>query len=163
VPTYPKPKGHHTVTPCFFVPRAREVLAFLEKAFGARVVERSDGVGGAIAHCEVRIGDAAVLFADVRPGWDAMPLSANLYVRSAKDVDATYERAIRAGAVSRAEPADQFFGMRTATVRDVGGNEWSVCAVIERLTRAQKRRRSAAGESPAVSQPRRKRAGRAKG
>jgi PhnB protein len=162
VPTYPKPKGHHTVTPCFFVSRARDVLVFLEEAFGAEVVQRSDGAGGVIAHCEVRIGDAAVLFGDVRPGWAAMPLSANLYVRAAKDVDATYERALRAGAASRAEPADQFFGMRTATVRDVGGNEWSICAVIERLSPAQKRRRSAAGESPAVSESRRKRAKRAK-
>jgi PhnB protein len=153
VPVLPRPEGHHTVTPCFFVPEARRVLEFLEKAFGAKVVERSNGAGGKIAHCEVRIGDSSVLFGDTRPGWDAMPLSANLYVDGAKDVDATYARALRAGATSRAEPKDQFFGMRTATVRDVGGNEWSVCAVIESLSFKEKHRRAAA-EEPAAAPPR---------
>ena len=44
-----------------------------------------------------------------------------LYVQ---DADASYWRALNAGAAGVHEPADQPYGDRTAAVRDVFGNVW---------------------------------------
>jgi uncharacterized glyoxalase superfamily protein PhnB len=52
-----------------------------------------------------------------------MPTAIHLYVR---DVDATYQRALQAGAVSLYEPKDQPYGDREGGVRDQAGNFWYI-------------------------------------
>jgi uncharacterized glyoxalase superfamily protein PhnB len=47
----------------------------------------------------------------------------HVYVR---DCDATYKRALAAGGTSLDEPADQFYGERSASVRDAEGNQWYI-------------------------------------
>jgi PhnB protein len=143
MPKLPLPPGHHTVTPGFMVNDAAKVLAFLQKAFGAKLTERYDGPGGKIMHAEVMLGDSVVMFGDAMPGYGAMPASLSYYVDDAKAVDATYRKAIDAGATSVTAPADQFYGYRTATVKDVGGNRWSICAVVEQLTPQEIQKRMA--------------------
>ena len=53
-----------------------------------------------------------------------MPSSIYLYV---PDTDAAYRQAIDAGAISLMEPADQFYGDRSAGVCDPFGNHWFIC------------------------------------
>jgi uncharacterized glyoxalase superfamily protein PhnB len=137
----PRPEGHHTVTPGFIVPQAKKVRSFLEKAFGGKTVECYDGPNDTIAHCEVRLGDSVVMFGEPMPGYDAMPASLSYYVDDGAAVDATYDRALKAGATSVMEPKDQFYGYRSATVKDPGGNKWTICAVIEQLTPEEIQRR----------------------
>ena len=138
---YPRPEGHHSVTPGFAVTGAAQVLQFIEKAFGCTVVDRYDGPGGTIAHVEVKIGDSVIMFGDAGPGMEAMPASLSLYVDDAAAVNATYLRALAAGGISVAAPANQFYGYRTATVKDPGGDKWTICAIVERLTHDEMHRR----------------------
>ena len=141
MPKLPLPEGHHTITPGFAVPHAAKVIQFLEKAFGGKLVEKYDGPGGTVAHAEVRLGDSVVMLGEAGAGMPAMPASLAYYVDDGKAVDATYKRALEHGATSEMEPKDQFYGYRSATVRDVGGNRWTICAVVEIVSRAEIDRR----------------------
>ena len=131
---FPPPDGHHVVTPGASVPNAGAVLDFVQEAFDGQVVERYDGPDGAVAHAEVMVGDSVVMIGQPMPGDAPMPAMLSLYVADADAVDATYQRALDAGAKSLAAPTDQFYGYRAGTVLDVGGNRWTVCTVVEHLT-----------------------------
>ena len=128
------PKGHHVVTPGAQVQHAVKVLTFVEQAFGGEVLERYDTPDGLIAHSEIMIGDSVVMFGDVMGDSEARPAILSVYVEDAAAVDATYQRALRCGATSLAEPADQFYGHRSASVEDAGGNHWTITAVVETLS-----------------------------
>jgi uncharacterized glyoxalase superfamily protein PhnB len=116
-----KREGFHTVTPYVIVKPAVELVDFVKQAFGAIESVRATGSAGGL-HCEVKIGDATMMIGG-GPSFDARPAAIHLYV---SDVDEVYARAIAAGATSVAEPSDQEYGERIASVKDIGGNEWYI-------------------------------------
>jgi uncharacterized glyoxalase superfamily protein PhnB len=69
------------------------------------------------------------------------PASIYLYVQ---DTDAAYRRALEAGATSLMEPADQFYGDRSAGVKDSQGNIWWIGTHIEDVSPEELARRAAA-------------------
>lgn len=138
---YPRPEGHHSLTPASIVPNAAKVISFLEKAFSGKVIDRYEGPGGSVAHAEVLISDSVLMIGDARPGLDPMPISISYYVDGDDTVDAVYQRALEAGATSISPPQDESYGHRTAVVKDEGGNRWSISAVVEQLTSDEMHRR----------------------
>ena len=139
----PRPEGHHSITPAFSVREASKVVSFLEQAFGGRLVERYEGPGGSIAHAEIMLGDSVVMLGDPMPGTEPRPGMFTYYVDDGEAVDAAYRRALAAGAKSIREPANQFYGYRSAQVEDAGGNLWSISAIIEQLTPEEIQKRMA--------------------
>jgi uncharacterized glyoxalase superfamily protein PhnB len=134
----PIPSGYHTVTPYLRVQRASEFIEFLKAAFDAKEMHRSLAPDGAIMHADVLIGDSHVMLTDGNENFASLPGSNFLYV---PEVDATYRSAIDAGATSMMEPADQFYGDRTAGVRDPFGNEWWIGTHIEDLSAEEMHKR----------------------
>jgi PhnB protein len=124
----PVPEGYRTVTPYLVVDGATNVLDFVKQAFGAEEKFRMDGPDGKVGHAEVQIGDSIVMVGDAGAENPAMPAMIHLYVH---DCDATYERALAAGATSEREPTDQFYGDRSAGVRDSAGNLWWIATHVE--------------------------------
>jgi PhnB protein len=59
-----------------------------------------------------------------------------------EDADAAYQRALDAGATSLREPEDQFYGDRTAGVKDDFGNQWWLATHIEDVTPEEMQRRA---------------------
>jgi uncharacterized glyoxalase superfamily protein PhnB len=118
----PIPDGYHSVTPFLTVRGASNVVAFLKNAFGAEqtgeAIKHSDGT---IMHAEVKIGDSRVMLAEESEMAKATPSTLYLYV---PDVDAAFQRAVKAGGRTIMEPMDMFYGDRSGGVKDPSGNSW---------------------------------------
>ena len=137
----PIPDGYHSVTPYLVVPGVARLIEFLKQAFGAIETERHARPDGAIMHAEVRIGDSVVMMGEPSGPYPAMPACVYLYV---SDADATYKRAIEAGATSLMEPADQFYGDRHGGVKDPSGNTWWIATHQEDVSPEEMARRAKA-------------------
>ena len=135
----PIPDGYHAVTPYLIVEGAARALAFYKDVFGATEHMRMAGPSGRVAHAEMRIGDSVVMLADEVPdmgyrgpkGYGGSAVSLMVYV---DDVDATFQRALAAGAIERRAVQNQFYGDRSGTLEDPFGHTWTVSTHIEDLT-----------------------------
>jgi PhnB protein len=122
-----KPAGLYTVTPCLHPLRSEPLISFLKRAFGAVELEKYASPEGVVHHAKLRIGDSTLEMGDAHGKYQPM---ATMFYLSVPNVDATYRRALKAGASSIGEPSDQSYGARTAGVRDTFGNEWYLATPI---------------------------------
>jgi PhnB protein len=102
-----------------------ELLHFVQRTFGAEVVERSpDG-----SEVELRLADSmiALSLGERFPENAGTPGSIQVYV---EDTDATYRRALDAGATPIAAPEDKPYRDRAGGVRDVFGNSWWISTYL---------------------------------
>lgn len=134
----PIPDGYHTATPYLVVEGASKLIDFLKQAFMATEIYRMTRPDGKVGHAEVRIGDSVIMLGDMGGKWKSMPSSIYLYV---PNIDAVYRQALEAGAISLMEPADQFYGDRSAGVRDPFGNHWFIATHIEDVSPEELTRR----------------------
>jgi PhnB protein len=131
----PIPEGYHSIQPYLYIRGAAEAIAFYKQAFDATVRFSMPGPDGRIAHAELDFGDSVIMLADEAPGrgvhspahYGGAPFSLAYYV---EDCDAVYHRAVAAGAKSIREPADQFYGDRSAGVEDPFGFQWYLATHI---------------------------------
>ncbi|WP_437228232.1 VOC family protein [Planctomicrobium sp. SH661] len=134
------PPGFHTVNPYLVVSDCAKLIDFLKVVFDAEEIMRMPGENGGVRHAEVRIGDSPIEMGDANSQWSAMPGSLHIYVT---DTDAAYVRALAAGAELLAEPQDQFYGERSASVRDPVGNVWHIATKTEDVSEEEMKRRAA--------------------
>lgn len=134
-----KPDGYHTITPYLVVPDIPQQIAFLEAVFGATAIEQMSFDDGTVNHAEVAIGDSRVMMGRAPEG--RAPTGAMLYVY-VPDTDATYRRALAAGATSVQEPNDAYYGDRNAGVADSAGNQWWIATHIEDVDHDELERRN---------------------
>ena len=122
-------KDLHNVAVYFHPLGAPKFIDFLEKAFGAEVVERYQSDEGFVYHAKVRLGDSIVELGEAHDQWQPMSSAIYMYV---EDVDAVYQQALSAGATSALEPTDQPYGDRSAWVNDEFGNVWYLSTLLKR-------------------------------
>ena len=78
-----------------------------------------------VMHAEMKIGDSLVMLGQAGGAWK--PRAAALYLW-VEDVDATYARALKAGAASESQPEDKPYGHRNAGVIDTNDITWWIGA-----------------------------------
>jgi PhnB protein len=123
---------YRTVTPYLVVPDADAELAFLAKAFAARETLCHRCPDGTVQHAELQIGDSLVMVGQAGGSIDPRPAAIYLWV---EDVDATYERAVAAGATPESAPTDKPYGHRTGGVVDANGVTWWISSPMAAVHR----------------------------
>jgi uncharacterized glyoxalase superfamily protein PhnB len=122
------PAGLSPVTPFLHPVGAAALIEFMKEAFQAEEISREASPEGMIHHAMVRIGDSMIEMGEAH-GELAQPMPPALYMYVA-DLDATYERALKAGATSLQPPTVQGYGDRTAWVKDAWDNIWYLAAPV---------------------------------
>ena len=141
MPVKPIPDGYHAVTPYLIVADAQKLIDFLTAAFGAELRGQMMRPDGKIWHTEMKIGDSVIMLAESMPNFPALVSMLYIYV---EDVDATFAKAIAAGATSIRPPEDQFYGDRSGGVTEPCGNTIWIGTHIEDVPDDEIRRRAAA-------------------
>ena len=105
------------------------VQPLLKLVFAAIELRRFPDESGKLMHAEVRIDDTVIMLADpVLPDWPPISCYVHIYVR---DVDATYRKAMEAGAVSVQEPVKKQDEDKRGGVKDAGGTTWWIATKVE--------------------------------
>jgi uncharacterized glyoxalase superfamily protein PhnB len=123
-----KPKDYNSAAPYLIVDGASGTIDFLAQTFDAVLLRHFAHADGRIMHAEVRIDDSVIMLADKAEGWPAVPSYVHIYV---PDVDATYQKALAAGAESVQEPVKKDDPDKRGGVKDAGGTTWWIATQIE--------------------------------
>ncbi|MGA8767045.1 MAG: VOC family protein [Candidatus Acidiferrales bacterium] len=117
-------EGFHSITPYLIVPGAAQLIDFMKAAFGAEERFRITRPGGdTVMHAEVKIGDSIIELAEANAQFPPTPAAMVIHVN---DVDAAFNRAVDAGATPFQPVADQDYGSRGGSVKDMCGNSWHI-------------------------------------
>ncbi len=146
-PVAPIPADYPRVTPYLCIDGAADAITFYTQVFGAAERMRMAAPDGKIGHAELTIGNSVIMLSDEYPEMDAAspqtiggtPVTLHIYV---EDVDATFERAVSAGAKALSPVANQFYGDRSGKFEDPFGHRWYVSSHIEDLSPEEMARRS---------------------
>ncbi len=124
-------KGIHVLSPHLICAGAADAIDFYKKAFGAEELMRIPGQNGKLMHACVSINGSSVMLVDENPEWGlrgpktlgGSSVSMHLIV---DDADASFERAVQAGATSVMPMDNAFWGDRFGMVEDPFGHRWSI-------------------------------------
>ncbi|UXY14161.1 VOC family protein [Chitiniphilus purpureus] len=133
-PLDPLLRDHRPIIPYLFVHDAAGALAFYQHAFDAQVCSVMQD-GERIGHAELRIRGQPFMLASEYPELEVLSprtrggstVGLLLYV---DDADASFARAIRAGARARDPVVDKPYGDRSGTLIDPFGHLWYISSRI---------------------------------
>src|SRR5262249_1174364 len=114
-------------------------MDFYKKAFGADVLQFSEGPDGRLWTCELLIYAGRVMLNEEFPDMGLRApdsvggVSVQLYTY-VDDADAAYRKATQAGAISVTEPMDAFWGDRYSQVQGPNGHRWEFATKREDLS-----------------------------
>ncbi|MFG1360038.1 VOC family protein [Xanthobacter pseudotagetidis] len=128
-----------SVIPYLTVGSALDAIAFYRQAFRAEETYKMMAEDGRrVLHARLRIGEGIVMLSDDFPEFGSgaiapvpgarASVAVALALASAADVDATFARALAAGASGEMVPSDVFWGDRFATLADPFGHRWMLSA-----------------------------------
>jgi PhnB protein len=125
---------------------ANSAIEFYKQVFGAEELYRLVEPSGRIGHAELKFGPAVVMISDEYPEYNILsPLAfsgtGSMIQLQVENVDAIVERAQTAGAIVTMPPTDQFYGQRSAKIRDPFGHEWGLGQTIENVSNDEIQRR----------------------
>ena len=149
-PVKPIPDGMHSVTPHLCCAGAADAIAFYQKAFGAEEMCQVPGADGKLMHGAVRIGDSMIFLHDEFPDFGAVGpktrggSSVTIHLQ-VEDADASFARAVEAGATVKMPLADVFWGDRYGCVEDPWGHSWSIATHIRDVPMDELRKAAAQG------------------
>lgn len=140
--TNPAQTQTQTVTAYISVRNAAAALAFYVEAFDAVEVSRLIGDDGRVGHAEITIGSSKLMVADEYPEIDSVGPETRggptcSFTIEVPDADASFERAVAAGAIIERPVADQFHGNRMGWVRDPFGHRWTLSTPIANFDRTE--------------------------
>jgi PhnB protein len=118
---------YRTITPYLVVSDADAELTFLKAAFGGAEVTCQRNQDNTVMHAEIKIGDSLIMLGQAGDQWKALNAALYLWV---EDVDATYAKALQAGAKSQSPPEDKPYGHRNAGIVDRNGITWWIGAPV---------------------------------
>ena len=125
----------------------KAALRWLEEAFGFEPFMVILDADENLLHSEMRFHDGVIMVGTEWSEDHKSPRSVggkntqSVHVHLTEDVNAHCERARRAGAVILQEPADQFYGDRTASITDPFGFVWHIHTHIEDVSMEQMQER----------------------
>ncbi|MHB1669804.1 MAG: VOC family protein [Thiomonas sp.] len=136
------PDGMHSLTPHLVCRNAAAAIDFYRRAFGAIERFRLPTPDGKLIHACVLIGDSQLFLFDEMPEHGALgpqalkgsPVTIHLQVQ---DADATFARAVDAGAKITMPLADMFWGDRYGQIEDPFGHHWAVATHVRDLSPEQ--------------------------
>lgn len=112
------------IAPYFLVNGASQFIDFLVSAFEGTERIRVPKPDGSIMHAEVAIGNSIIELGDANEQYPQRSMTTHLYV---PDADATYARALAAGATPVYAPTDDHpSGDRWGEAKDPFGNTWYI-------------------------------------
>lgn len=131
----PKAPAPYPVVAYLTVGNAADAIAFYKRAFAAKEDARMPADDGKrIMHAALAINGGTLMLADAFPEYGAhsgappQPGAAPTVsiMLNVDDVDAWFDRAIAAGALSVMKPENMFWGGRFCSLSDPSGHRWSI-------------------------------------
>ena len=142
------PEGFHSITPSIVCKGAARAIDYYKEVFHAKEISRMTMPGNLIGHADLLIGDSHLMLSDEFPGIAHAPApnalsSYNLFVYD-ENVDALFDRAVKAGGKVEMPLSNQFWGDRYGKIRDPFGHVWGLAQHLEDVAPDEMKRRSEA-------------------
>jgi PhnB protein len=140
IPNY-VPGQFKTVNVMLYVKNAAKAIEFYNRAFGAEEVFRLTDPDGVIVHSEIKIEESIIMIAEENTEYGASPetlggVTSVIQVYTG-DVEAFFEDALKAGAMTVFPIKVQFYGDRSGRLRDPFGHHWIISTHMENVTAAE--------------------------